>query len=344
MPVSSMFPPVVPERPGTGNLFVLAGVVMCFLIGASWLFLPPWFKHQAEKLAGEGNHGAAVQNLRRALYVLPFHAVDYRLLLGRELRFVKDFDYAQKVLEQVLASNPDQPAALREVGQVLRDAGQLDKAFESFKKFIQAHPEDIEVVRWASQIAFQLKNYDGAVLYGEKVTQSPSATAEDWKQLGFAYHESKKDGHAVTALLKAVEADRNVKGARSVLAAIYLVQGKVDDAVSAAQQEMSLAVNDAAAKETYAQVCLGAGNAVFAGKDWGKAVRYYQDGLSVRSSKAGELNFQLAHYFAKKKNKKQFLSHLQEAVKADPGLRRSALQDSAFIPYRKSKQFQQIVK
>ena len=135
-------------------IWIIAGGIIVLLAAASWLVLPPWLKGKAEHLSKKGNHSEASKKLKMALSVFPLKFESYLILLGREQRLSLDFSNAEKSLEKILARNPGNYEAARELGLTLRESGDKQKALESFQKCLQFNSDDVDVLQWSAALAF----------------------------------------------------------------------------------------------------------------------------------------------------------------------------------------------
>lgn len=342
--VVSPVPPAPKKKLNLTQILVVTISALVILLSSVWYFLPTWLKNKSEQLANEGKHTESAQKLNYALYLCPLNKPSFLISLGRELRLSKDYILAQKNLEKVLQKDPDNFKALRELGQVFRESGQIQKAFELFKKSAQLNPSDNEILKWAAQLAFELKNYNDACSLYESVTKSEKATAEDWAQLGTSYFNLGKLEESIKALQTALDKNNQTNGVRPLLAKICLMQEQFPSAVEYSHQELLLSPDDAELKESFAEICLAAGNFSAARKKSDEAIRFYLSGLTVPSKCFSDLHYQLAIAYSKQKKKNETFNHIREAVKNDPSMKLKVKTESAFAIYRKSLEFKKIVR
>ena len=338
-------PPLVslpPEAKGSsaGKIAWIAAAAAVLLGAAAWLALPPLLKSQARNLSSRGSHADAAKYLKWALVLRPADAPAYWLELGKALRLSQDYAGAQKALEKSLMNPPDTYyAALKESGLAQKEMGLSQGAYDALKTYAAVRPAEPEILDAYAQAAFNVKDYKTAAEAYEGLVRAGQADAGDLFRMGGALLALGKTEEARQSLESAAEKARDMKGIHELLSKAYLALERPADAVGAMKMEISLSPNEPALAEDFAGLCLQAAAAAAKDRKWDEGIRHLQEGLGVASGKTASLHYELARLYAGKKNRREALSHLKDALAADPALKPGARREAAFSAWARTPDF-----
>lgn len=124
---------------------------------------------------------------------------------------------ARVYLERATELDPENKAALRQLGVMYRDSGQLSRAIEVFRKL-----EDSELE--LALLYFDNKNFIEAATAFEKLLQKEPGNADYWYMLGKSYQQRSQPARAIAALQKCLELNRDYADAYGTLAAVLYAQ------------------------------------------------------------------------------------------------------------------------
>ena len=345
-------PPPPPPPPPAPKIKMSIGKIAAFAVpaffllsvGTAWLVIPRILRKSAEKLALQNQHAQSARTLMKAVMLMPAPLDKYLVPLGRELRLSQDYSEAEKYLLRVLKKNSASYDALFELAQTYQQAGQKQKAFDTFQKCLAIQPNEPHLLKWSAMLAYELKDFNASVAAYEKLTKSGAADADDWAQLGTAYLEMGKLAESEAAMTAALEKNPQLKGANALLAKNFSLRGKWPEAASRYKAEMVLTPGDPALIETFADAAAKACEALLSQNKTPEAIAVVQDGLAAGSKQAPALNYQLAACWAQEKKPKDALKTLREALSADNTLKSKAAKDSAFASLRKFPDFRKMTK
>ena len=133
--------------------------------------------------------------------------------LGLTYDQLGNFDKAIYYYEKSLELNPEDPLTNNNLAYSLSLLNQdLDKALEMSKKAINAQPNNSAYLDTYGWILFLKGNYESAVEYLEKATDSPNASAEVYEHLGDAYLKIGNKEKAKIAWKRALKLEPDRKG------------------------------------------------------------------------------------------------------------------------------------
>ncbi len=346
-PIAPPPPPPPPAKASKSKAVKIVAIsisVLIVLLAGAWFGLPPFLKGRAEKLAKEGKYQGAAKQLSLALKIHPLKMQDYLLPLGQAQRQAKNYPDAQSALEKFLTMVPNDFAGMKELGQVYKEMNQPQKALDIFLKCATAKPMDMDVPRWAADLAFDQKNYGVAVTFYEALKTANKLEPADWINLGKSYYEAKKFPEAVSTLQAALEKDSNLKGVRPILAAIAVAENRLPDAVTLYHDELSLSPDDEALKNSFGETCLNAGLAMRQQKKLADASQYFQLGLTAASVSSANLSYNLAAVYAQQRKAKDAITNLSAAIQKDPAMKASAKSDASFASLKKNPAYLKLLK
>ncbi|HUY18721.1 MAG TPA: tetratricopeptide repeat protein [Candidatus Binataceae bacterium] len=148
--------------------------------------------------------------------------------------------YHQRALEaygHVLKLDPDNPAALRGVGNVNYDLHNYDQAIAAYEHYLKRTPGDAEVLTDLGTMYLSSGNPDQAVLQYKKALLANPKFFQAYFNLGVAYGEENQGAEARTSFeqaLKLAPDDRTQKEIKQMLASLSRAGGAVAPAVAPA--------------------------------------------------------------------------------------------------------------
>ncbi len=118
----------------------------------------------------------------------------------------------EKILEAVLAEQPDDPSVNNDLGYLYADEGKnLERAEKMIRLAVTAEPKNVAYLDSMGWVLFKLGRYEEARTYLEKAIASPSGSdATIWEHLGDCYDRLKlreKSSEAWKKALKDAESE-----------------------------------------------------------------------------------------------------------------------------------------
>jgi tetratricopeptide (TPR) repeat protein len=142
---------------------------------------------------------------------------------GNDAEATKLVDRAKKLLDEVVAKDPDNVAANNTLALYSLLKGDAKSAEEFVKKVLAIEPFNTSALNTRGLINYQNKEYKLAKwVFEEKVLRADPNSTEALNNLGLTYMALKEKPKAVAAFKKAIELDPENIPARLNLAAIYL--------------------------------------------------------------------------------------------------------------------------
>src|SRR5438132_1547509 len=246
---------------------------LCYRITASVFALGLFFFTNLDTLKGQDISGGASADIASA------GDLESRLGIG-VFTNLQNFAHSSKRLEKKTVSRPEPPArpkkqtttggnrepartggnrtgkpvkpalnaeALNDQGDDFFDAGEYEKAIESYKKAVGLQPKYPEAYLNLGNAYFNLARYDEAIAAYKKSVELKPDWAEPYNKLGDAYLKQERMTEAVEALQQAIHLDPKNSEPRNSLSQIYFDQGvaaynagKYTEAVAAYQQAVSI--------------------------------------------------------------------------------------------------------
>ena len=193
----------------------------------------------------EGNYVQAIAAMNDLLAMFP---QDSRLafLAGRWFILAEEFEPGVKLLERALAGNAEYPAALNELGYGYAELGHFEKAFTTMERYAAAAPTEPnphdsygEVLRMAGEFDRALLQYRAALKVDPKFYASQFGIAETYALRG---DEERARAEYEKAIAASPSAAEKLEYARQS-ALTYVREGKNSEADAALQQLVSNAKN-----------------------------------------------------------------------------------------------------
>ncbi len=109
-----------------------------------------------------GEHGHAVQELRRLVAIIPDHPA-FLQILGNELREAGQTTEAEAAYRRVLAVDPRQERAHTQLGALLWDDGRRETGAYHFERALKIKDNDVTRVLYACRLNNDADDLDAAV-------------------------------------------------------------------------------------------------------------------------------------------------------------------------------------
>ena len=149
----------------------------------------------------------------------------------------KNFEEAQKLLEQVVGTDAKDFVAWAELGTALFRQEKYSEAEKAYQKSLAAKPDFLAVLVNFGKLQLQQKQPDKAVELLTKAIEVDPKSAEAQHYLGEAYLQAKKGSKAVVHLNEALKLEPNGKADIHLrLATLYHAAGMKDRAVAEYEQ------------------------------------------------------------------------------------------------------------
>ena len=152
-------------------------------------------------IAGACNAGlmqfdAAINNYKKALKINPYYADAYSNM-GNALKDKGDLEAAIESYKQALKIKPDYAEAYNNMGIALKDKGDLEASIESYKQALKIKSDYAEAYRNLSNI-HRYKEHDEYFLKMQSLCQSSSILDEQRCHLNFALSKASEDLNEVS--------------------------------------------------------------------------------------------------------------------------------------------------
>jgi tetratricopeptide (TPR) repeat protein len=195
------------------------------------------------------------------------------------LRQYRLLDQAIAFGKQAVASNPLSASAFSNLGVALFDANRLDEAQESHLKAINIDPQLVQSLNNLGSIERARKNLPQAIEWYKKVLLIDPHFIETLSNLGAVLVESDRGEEAVAPLEKALEIDGNYAVAICNLGLARIKQERYQEAISLLQRSLQLSPG-------YAEALIGLARAYFENEQHEQALAILIDVTNTDSQRA----------------------------------------------------------
>lgn len=203
---------------------------------------------EATKLVQEKNFDRAIKILETVIAGNP-QIVDGILQLGNAYSENKMYKEALACFYRVLEQKPDYQAAMINVVNSLIRLGQLDKAHDEIQRFFKTFPRDHTLFNELGTIYFMQKNYDQALEALNKSLEIEKINPNSLSKLGEIYVIKKDYQTAETFLNKAKAINPTLQKLYFNLAQVEEARGNMDKAIE--YYKIELENNPEAFKSAY---------------------------------------------------------------------------------------------
>ncbi len=200
--------------------------------------------------------------------------------LGNALRDLGQLDGAVASYRRVLEIKPDYAEVHYSLGNVLRDLGQLDDAVACYRRMLEIMPNQAEVHSILGNILRDLGKLDDAVASCRRALEINPEFAEAHGNLGNALRDLGQLDSAVASYRRMLEIKPDIAEAHSNLGNALRDLGQVDDAVASYRRALVI-------KPDYAEAHNNVGNALHDLGQLEDAVASYRRALEIKPDYAG---------------------------------------------------------
>jgi tetratricopeptide (TPR) repeat protein len=163
------------------------------------------------------------------------------LARAREEWRQRQFDAAERSIQQVLALAPDDADALRMLGIMAQHRGDHAKAADCFLRVLTIWPEDADLRVGLGIALHERGEIEAAMTHLRRACKLAPASASAWFNLGEACWRQARTDEAIAALRRALELAPAHLPAQLSLAKAQASVGQVDDAVAGFREVLRLA-------------------------------------------------------------------------------------------------------
>jgi len=188
--------------------------------------------HQAGRLS------EAESIYRQILAAVPNHA-DSLHLLGT-LRHSAGQADGVGLIRQAIALNPSFPAALSNLGEVLRRQGELDEAIVCFQRALAISPDFPAALGNLGLALTQAGQYEQAIMALRRAVALKSDFAEAWANLGSALDETGERGEAIACFRRAIALRPASAEFHSNLGVLLRDDNQIQEAIASYRRAISL--------------------------------------------------------------------------------------------------------
>lgn len=217
-----------------------------------------------------------------------------KFLLADAYRLLGKFDDAAGVYRDQIKRNPQDAQAYFMLGTILRNQRNPTEARAAFEKAQELAPQDLAVTDQLVELDFENKSLAEALKRVEAQIQTQPQSAPAWYLKGRVCAASKDWPNAEAALTKTLELNPNATHAYDLLTAVYISQGKGDQAIEEVQTAL-------AKNPTNVLPLVLLGNLYETKKQYQKADETYERLLSIKPDFGPALN-NLAYSYAERRH------------------------------------------
>ena len=183
----------------------------------------------------------AVKSYEKAVAIKPDYA-DAHFNLGNILRDLGELDGAIKSYGKTIEIMPDYDAAQHNLGVALQELGQFDEAIEHYEKALSINPDNTELLINLGFIYQDLGELDEAIEHYEKALSINPDNVRTLNNLGVILRDLGQVDDAIKYYKKALAIKPDYADVYYNLGFIYQDLGQVDLAIK--QYEHAVAIND----------------------------------------------------------------------------------------------------
>lgn len=224
------------------------------------------------------------------------------------------WDRAQELLAEAVATCSEDPDARRQYAEVLWHRGRREEALAEMAEALRLAGDDAELGARLAEMEHQSGQSERAERTIRKALDISPTSARAWAVRGRILRDRGRLSEALAAYHRALASAPNDGQIALQIAAIYLEQGRPERALAAAEGAMATSPpgeEPAEALVLRARACVALGR-------YGEAIESYS-AASLRQQPSAELLYQLAEAQALAGRTHQAARSAQEALALDPG-------------------------
>ena len=174
-----------------------------------------------------GNYVQAIAHIQQAVLVVPEQPVFFNNL-GNVLREMGQLDKSLQAYQKALEINPDDAEIHSNLGVTLREMGQLDKSLQAYQKSVCIQPEFAEGYYNMGVFFQEQRKLKESVKAYQKAIQIQPDHVETYVNLGVVLREQGRLKESVKTHQKAVRIQPDYAEAHINLAITFLLQGRLN--------------------------------------------------------------------------------------------------------------------
>lgn len=169
-----------------------------------------------EELYERGHVEDAFEEYAEAVRLNPDHA-DAHHGLGVVYQDDEEYDLAEKEFREVLRINPNDADAHFALGEIFDAREDWQNALDEYREALRIAPHDKDAQANLIWDLIELEDVTRAQMELERAQLDASVAAEMWEELGKVYVERRARGSAIAAFGRALQLNKNLKGAKEGL-------------------------------------------------------------------------------------------------------------------------------
>jgi tetratricopeptide (TPR) repeat protein len=233
-----------------------------------------------------------------------------------EFNLKRDPKTARKLADKVLAQRKNHPRASYVMAQLLRAAGEDEKALAMLEAAHDPKDPDPRVLELLGRTYFEAEKFDQAAELYEEARQAEPYDSKWLVELARMYAHTKNNEKLIQTLKELVPTDADELDQRKRLARLLLAAGRPAEAERYAREALEIDVIDAEAEQ-----CLG--EALLGQKQWAGAIKTLQLAMALYEKakapeKANEARLKLAFAYQGGEQKEKALSEVVQVLARDP--------------------------
>jgi protein O-GlcNAc transferase len=161
-------------------------------------------------------------------------------LLGLMSSKVKNYDLAAEYITKALQFNPEYEVAYFNLGNVLKEKGQLNEAITCYQEAIRLNPHFAEAHSNLGSALQDKGDLDQAIVFYQKAIQLNPHIFFTFNNLGTAFRIKGKNDEAITCYQEAIRLNPHFAEAHSNLGSAFQDKGDLDQAIVFYQKAIQL--------------------------------------------------------------------------------------------------------
>src|SRR5208283_1401645 len=190
---------------------------------------------------------------------------------------------SESVWTHTLACTTDNYMGHDDLGNALRQKGQLDEAIAQYQKAVQIKPDNARAHNNLGNALFQKGQLDEAIAQYQKAVQIKPDNARAHNNLGNALFQKGRMDEAIAHYQKALQIKPDYADAHYNFGIALFKKGQVDEAIVQYQEALEI-------QPEFAGACFNLGNALYQKGQVDEAVAQYQRALQINPDSVDVLN------------------------------------------------------
>jgi tetratricopeptide (TPR) repeat protein len=226
---------------------------------------------------------------------------------GGQLRYWRN---SESLFRHAIAVTKENFVAHNNLGNILLDKGQVDKAITHYQKALEIRPGYADAHNNLGNALLQKGRVDEAIAHLQKALEILPDDALAHVNFGNALLQKGQADRAITHYQKALEIRPDDAGAHNNLGTALLQKGRVDDAITHFQKALEI-------QPDYANAHYNLGNALLRKGQMDEAITHLKKALEIRPDDADTHN-DLGFVLLRKGHVHEAMAHYQTALKLQP--------------------------